>query len=399
MLAGCPARPFSGGLSAIVPLHGIRGRIHGIRDRTRNGSPAGTGGSENFLLMARIGFRPTTLADESAIVALLREAHGAPSPAANSTLEHRHMVWKCWQPHEGWQGSRSYVLTKDDRIVAHGTVVPAVCAWEGERINMLHVIDWAARAEVRGAGAAVMEHIGKLADVIVTSSGSDKGRQLLPFMGFRESSTVVTGYARPIRPWLYFTASGAQRWRRAARYLRACLWALRATSHRDASWQARRISAEEIASTPIPWPAPKYGTAVLERKPAVMSYLLQCPAVAMELYAAGRGGSPEGYFVLAFTRGQARLIDCWLDSESLPGWTALVSLAVRQAEQRPEVGEIVATCSEPLLATALRHCGFHARFSRSLSVRAGSGARVPDRTVRIQMIDDDQAYLHGGFWA
>lgn len=348
--------------------------------------------------MARIGFRSTTPADEAAILALLREAHGI--AAANPALEHPHMNWKCWQPHEGWQGSRSYVLTKDDRIVAHGTVVPAVCAWEQERINMLHVIDWAARAEVRGAGAAVMEHIGKLADVIATSGGSEKARRLLPFMGFKESNTLVTGYARPIRPWLYLTGSGRDPWRRAARCLRAGLWALRAPSHRDASWQARRIGAEEIASTPMPWPAPKYGTAVLERKPGVMSYLLQCPAVAMELYAAGRGGEPEGYFVLAFTRGQARLVDCWLDSASLQGWVALVSLAVRQAEQRAGIAEIAATCSEPLLADALRRCGFHVRFSRPLSVRATVGApRLPDRTVRIQMIDDDQAYLHSSFWA
>jgi hypothetical protein len=347
--------------------------------------------------MARIGFRSTTPADESAIVALLREAHGI--PAENAALEHRHMHWKCWQPHAGWQGSRSYVLTKDEQIVAHGTIVPAVCAWKRERINMLHVIDWAARAEVRGAGAAVMEHIGRLADVIVTSSGSDKGRQLLPFLGFKESSTVVTGYARPIRPWLYFTSKNAPRWRRAARCLRAGLWALRAPAHRDAPWKARRIGAEEVASTPIPWPAPKYGTAVLERKPAVTSYLLQCPAVAMELYAVGRGDTPEGYFVLAFIRGQARLVDCWLDSEGLPGWTALVSLAVWQAGQRAGIGEIAATCSEPLMAEALRNCGFHARFSRSLSVRATGGARLPDCTVRIQMIDDDQAYLNGDFWA
>jgi hypothetical protein len=347
--------------------------------------------------MARIGFRSTTPADESAIVALLREAHG--TPATNPALEPRHMHWKCWQPHAGWQGSRSYVLTRDDQIVAHGTVVPAVCAWGDERINMLHVIDWAARPEVRGAGAAVMEHIGKLADVIATSSGSDKGRQLLPFMGFKESHTVVTGYARPIRPWLYFARNGSPPWRRAARCLRAAVWSLRAPALGDASWKARRIRAEEIVSAAIPWPAPKYGAAVLERQPAVMSYLLQCPAVAMELYAVGRGDKPEGYFVLAFDRAQARLVDCWLDSESLAGWMALVSLAVRQAALVAGVGEIAATCSEPLLAAALRHCGFHARFSRSLSMRPGAAARLPDRAVRIQMIDDDQAYLHSGFWA
>jgi hypothetical protein len=347
--------------------------------------------------MARIGFRSTTPADEPAIVALLREAHG--SPATSPALEPRHIHWKYWQPHEGWQGSRSYVLTKDDRIVAHGTVVPAVCAWDYERIRVLHVIDWAARADVRGAGAAVMDHIGKLADVIATSTGSDKGRQLLPFMGFKESQTVVTGYARPIRPWLYFARNGSHPWRRAARCLRAAVWSLRAPAHRDPSWKAQRISAEEIAAAAIPWPAPKYGAAVLERRPAVMSYMLQCPAVAMELYRVGRGGRPEGYFVLAFVRGQARLVDCWLDSESLADWTALVSLGVRQAAQPAGVAEITATCSDPLLAAALKRCGFHARFSRSLSVRATGGARLPDRTLRIQMIDDDQAYLQSGFWA
>jgi hypothetical protein len=348
--------------------------------------------------MARIGFRSTTPADESAIVGLLQEAHG--SSPTNPAFEPRHLHWKYWQPHEGWQGSRSYVLTKDDRIVAHGTVVPAVCTWEQQRVRVLHVIDWAARAEVRGAGAAVMEHIGKLADVIATSGGSDKGRQLLPFMGFKESNTIVTGYARPIRPWLYLARNGSRRWRRAARCVRAALWSARAPAHRDPSWQARRVCAEELAATAIPWPAPKYGAAVLERHPAVMSYLLQCPAAAMELYTAGRGDKPEGYFVLAFSRPQARLVDCWLDSESLADWTALVSLAVRRARQPEGVGEIAATCSDPLLAAALRRCGFHPRFSRSLSVRATTGgARLPDRTVRIQMIDDDQAYLQGGFWA
>ena len=350
--------------------------------------------------MARIGFRSTTVADEAAIVALLQEALGmAPG---DPMLEHRHMDWKCWETHEGWQGSRSYVLTKDDRIAAHGTVVPAVCAWGGGRINMLHVIDWAARAEVRGAGAALMQHIGKLGDAIVTSGGSAMARRLLPFMGFKESNTVVTAYARPIRPWLYFTARDEQAWLRAARCFRAALWVLCAPSRGDASWEVRRIRADEIASTPIPWPVPKYGTAVLERKPAVMRYLLQCPAVAMELYAVGRGGKLEGYFVLAFTPGQARLIDCWFDSESPSDWEALVYLAVRQAGQREGVAEVAATCSEPLLAAALQRCGFHARFSRPLFLRATTGARVPDCTVRIQLIDDDQAYMHRGFkhlWA
>src|ERR1700746_1507851 len=117
--------------------------------------------------MARITFRSTTVADEPAIRALLQEAHGlAPG---HPMFEGPQLYWKYWEPREGWQGSRSYALTRDERIVAHAAVVPAVCNWGRERLSVLHVIDWAARATVRGAGNTLMQHIGTLADAIVTS--------------------------------------------------------------------------------------------------------------------------------------------------------------------------------------------------------------------------------------
>jgi hypothetical protein len=350
--------------------------------------------------MARIGFRSTTVADESAILALLQEAQGM--PPGYPMFEHRHLYWKYWEPHAGWQGSRSYVLTKDDRIVAHAAVVPAVCTWGSDRINTLHVIDWAARPDARGAGVTLMQHIGTLADAIVTSGGSDMALQLLPFMGFEKSNTIVTGYARPIRPLLYLTGVDDLRWRLVARCFRNVLWALRAPSSDDQSRRARPIGAEEVAATPIPWPVPKYGTAVLERTSAVMSYWLHCPAVPMELYAVEKDRAAEGYFVLAFAPGQARLVDCWLDCDAPSGWEALVHLAVEQARRHAGVAEVAAICSEPLLGGALQRCGFHARYSRPLFLRAASGVRVPDVRVRIQMLDDDAAYLHSGskrFWA
>jgi hypothetical protein len=350
--------------------------------------------------MARIGFRSTTVADESAIRALLQEAHGmAPG---HPMFEHRHLCWKYWEPHAGWQGSRSYVLTRDDRIVAHAAVVPAVCSWGNHRLLLLHVIDWAARREARGAGTTLMKHLGTLADAIITSVGGDAALRLLPFMGFRESNTIVTGYARPIRPLLYLSGAEVPRWRLAARCLRNALWALRAPAGYHGARRARVVTAEALGAAPIPWPTPKYGTAVLERTAAVMSYLLHCPAVPMELYVVEGAHDAEGYFVLAFAPGQARLVDCWLDSDASSGWEAVVQLAVQQALRHEGVAEVAAICSEPLLAAALRQAGFHARDSRPLFVRAASDIRVPDPGIRIQMLDDDAAYLHSGsrvFWA
>ncbi|MBV8341239.1 MAG: GNAT family N-acetyltransferase, partial [Gammaproteobacteria bacterium] len=128
--------------------------------------------------MAPIGFRSTTVADESAIRALLQQAHGFAS--ADPTLEHRHLCWKYWEPRAGWEGSRSYILTRGGEIVAHAALVPAVCSFGNERLQVLHVIDWAARAQARGAGNALMQHIATLGDAIVTASGSEQAWPLLP---------------------------------------------------------------------------------------------------------------------------------------------------------------------------------------------------------------------------
>jgi hypothetical protein len=349
--------------------------------------------------MAYIGFRSTTATDEPAIRALLQEAHGV--APGHPMFEHRHLQWKYWEPHAGWQGSRSYVLTRDERIVAHAAVVPAVCNWGNQRRQLLHVIDWAALAETRGAGNTLMQRIGGLADAIVTYDGDDAALRLLPFLGFEQSDTVVTQYVRPIRPLLYLSAAGAPPWRLAARCVRNSLWALRAPSGIPRAQHARRIAGDEIAQTPIPWPTPSNGAAVLERSPALMDYWLQCPATPMELHVVDNGPQTQGYFVLTFAPGQARLADCWLNSDVPAIWEALVQLAVQQAARHPDVAEVAAVCSEPRLAGALRRCGFHARASRPLLVRARDGVRLPGAGIRIQMLDDDAAYRHSGardFW-
>jgi hypothetical protein len=184
--------------------------------------------------------------------------------------------------------------------------------------------------------------------------------------------------------------------------VRNTLWALRAPSGIPRARHARPIAAQQLPTASIPWPAPKFGTAVLERSGPAMTYWLQCPATAMELYAVENGSETQGYFLLAFAPGQARIADCWLDSDDGAAWEALAHLAVRQAARHSGVAEVAVLCSEPLLAGALQRCGFHARASRPLLVRATNGLRLPAAGIRIQMLDDDAAYRHGGsrfFWA
>ena len=122
----------------------------------------------------------------------------------------------------------------------------------------------------------------------------------------------------------------------------------------------------------------------------------------MELYAVESGPDLDGYFVLAFAPGQARLVDCWARDDDDACWGAVVQLAVAEAQRRPGVAELVALASDSRLADALQRCGFHARGSRPLYVRVARGIEPPAQSVRIQMIDNDSAYLHNGarrYWA
>jgi hypothetical protein len=316
--------------------------------------------------------------------------------------EPNHLRWKYWEPHANWAGSRSYVYLRDGQIVAHGAVIPNLCLWREHRIRVLHVIDWAAKPESGGSGIALMKQIGKLTDGMLGVGGSELTQQILPMIGFKECGTTVRRYARPLRPLLRLMNPEYRSWRLASQVVRSVFWTLTAPSPRKAEWSAHRILADQLAATPIIWPRPNIGTTVFERSSASISYLLRCPATPMELYTVHSHGRPRGYFLLAFAPAQARIVDCWVDSEEPAEWSAMVQLAVEQAKAQVHVAEVVSMCSDPLLGAALVESGFHMRQAVPMWLRAASGVARPDVTIRFLMADSDDAFLHNrrsSLWA
>jgi Acetyltransferase (GNAT) domain len=345
-------------------------------------------------------FRPSTVTDKTAIAALLRESLGLTPDHPMAAPSHVH--WKYWEPREDWGGSRSYVYLRDGQIVAHGAVVPHVCLWRGHRIKALHVIDWAAKEGSSGSGVALMKRIGKLTDAIFAVGGSEFTQQILPIIGFKECGTMVARYARPVRPLLRLLNPEHRTWRLAPQVIRGVFWTLTASSRRDVEWGAQRILADQLAAASLIWPSPTFGTTVFGRSNASMSYLLRCPATPMELYSVHRNGRPRGYFLLAFAPAQARIVDCWIDSDDLAEWSAAVQLAVGQAKASEHVAEVVSMSSDPLLGAALVECGFHMRSATPMWLRASSGVARPDLKIRFLMADSDEAFLHNGrnsLWA
>ena len=331
------------------------------------------------------GFRPSTPADAPAIVALYAERRML------GNFDTPYLSWKYWQPRADWPGPRSFVVTARNELIAHAAVVPGICAWAGRRVASLHMYDWAARPGT-GAGVTLLKHIGGMTEALLAVGGGPETLRILPHVGFRPAG-VATGYARPLHPLRIVRAGWT--WKLLPRFVRA-VSRRSATAGADSSWRARRLDAAELSQIRSVFPRPVRGLAVTERSVGLFHYLLSCPGFPMHLYVVESGSCVRGYFLLASVAGQARIADCWMDSAEPADWRALVLCAVAQARHEPQAAEVVAYASDALLAGALRSCGFDARFELPVRVRPSVADAMPQGTLRVQMLDTDDAFLFLG---
>jgi Acetyltransferase (GNAT) domain len=337
--------------------------------------------------------RPSTPEDAPQIIALMREA------GLHPPLDPGDLFWKYWQKREDWPGPRSYVLTEGGELLAHLGLVPTGYRLESVTLKIGSVVDWAARPHAAGAGARLMKHVGSLTDALLAIQPSSVAGKVMGLMGY-QARGFVTGYVRPLRPLRLLHGRPSPGWRLPARVARSILWTLTAPRPTACGWQTLRIGAEQIDRIAGVLPESREGLAVLERTPQQLRYMLDCPSARMDLYVCE--GHSRGYFILAFFPTQVRLVDCWTESLDPSDWCALIQCAVTQVRRVHGVAELVAWGSDPLLAQSLTDCGFHARFTAPIYLRARSESRIAQRTPRVQMLDSDLAYLQGpgrALWA
>ena len=344
-------------------------------------------------------FRSTSPRDAGAISAFMQRvlAIGPEHPV----IEPRHLHWKNWEDRPEWSGSRGYIITRENEIVAHGTVVPLGFEWEGKRWKVVYLIDWAADPKSVGSGVSMMQRVGYLADAVLAIGGSEMTQKILPTLGFQIRGEV-TLYALPLRPLKRLARETKLDLRSGARFARSMLWWLQTPSGRVDGWEAHRIDPDQLAQTAVPWPGRKPEIAFFDRSAEAMSYFLRCPAAAMEIYVVTKAGSIRGYFLLVFAVAQARIVDLWTDSADREDWRTLVQLAVRTAKQHSEMAEVVSMANDSLTCQGLLDCGFHTRGTAPFFLRPRAGSDFPAVPIRFQMIDGDEAYRNCGpndFWA
>lgn len=333
----------------------------------------------------KLAVRPSTPADAAAIAALFAERR------MQGNVDPGYLGWKYWRPRADWPGPRSFVVASGSELIAHAAVIPGTCAWGARRVTTLHMIDWAARAG-SGVGVMLMKHVARKTQMLLAIGGGAETQSILPHVGFRTVGAAI-GYARPLFP-LRILRSGAT-WKLLPRLARAA-WRRSAPAARDPDWQVRCLAGDELSQITSVFPLPAHGMAVTGRSVGLFRYLLSCPTVPMQLYAVARAGRLRGYFLLASASGQARIADCWMDSDESADWRALILCAVEQAKHDPQAAEVVIWASDPLLDGALQACGFHARFESPIQVRPTGGDTMPDGTLRVQMLDNDAAFLCEG---
>jgi hypothetical protein len=339
----------------------------------------------------KASIRPSTPDDAPQIAALLSAvfSFGLDSPAVDPHL----MRWKYWQEHDGWRGSRSYVLARGDDVLAHGAIVPGTCAYGASRFGVIHLIDWAARPGVPGAGLAIMRHAASLTDVLVAVGGSAQTLSMLPAIGFKPHG-AATHYVRALRPMRGLLAATGVGRRALPRLVSTGLQAFATSRFRvGRGWTSRTVPRAEVRAANLPLPKPAADLAVLERSPGFFEYVLDCPAVRMSLHAVERDGTVRGYFVLSVANGHARLADCWMDSVAPADWRALIELAALETRRHGGLGSLVALANDPLLSRGLVECGFVPVRTDPVQVMTTRELPDPPPALRMQMLDNDFAWL------
>jgi hypothetical protein len=343
-------------------------------------------------------FRPSSPADADAIQHLMSGVFGMPGyhPAFRRDL----MEWKYWADHPEWTGSRGYVMEREGKIIAHGSVIPLQCAWGDRRIPMVELIDWVALPDAAGAGITLLKKVGELTGGIFIAGGTEMAQKALKALGFKEVESAIQ-FAMPLRPFARLRAERLDSWRPLARYGRNLLWSMRAASSVPAEWTSRQIDARDLPSLSFPHPRPFMPeVAVFERSAQALSHFLTCPLTPSASYVVERAGIVCGYFVLAFAGAQCRIVDAWIEPPEGNKWDALYRLAAIAARSNPSAVELVTVASEPVAAMVLPRVGFVAR--GRLPLRIWIPKSDTPSTVRYQLIDNDIGFRQGvddTFWA
>lgn len=337
-------------------------------------------------------FAVESQAARAEIAAFLAEIFHVTGDAA--IIEPRAMQWKLFDARPDWEGSRSAVLRRDGRIVAHAAICPMRFLLPDGEVTGIHPVDWAGSPRVPGSGVLLLRYLMRKADTLLGFGGSASTQAILPRLGYRPLGDFHF-YARVVRPWLqHRTRPEHGGWKPLARLARNTLWSWTPLPPTPTGWTAEPVEDFHSALPPEFWERIPQRYTPLKRTPALVNYFLRCPIASIRGFRLLQGGRPRGYFLLSRSGHQTKIADIRLSSEDdAANWRAAYITATRTAMDDPAACEILAGASMDLGKQAIESLGYRLREKSPLSIYDPKKLLAAAPPLWIEMIDGDQGYL------
>jgi hypothetical protein len=318
--------------------------------------------------------------------------------APNSPFVDASMLqWKYWEKRDDWVGPRSYLFERDGYVLAHVGLWPvSVIGNNGEYLQGVQMIDWAAAKEAPGAGIAIVQRLSRMFSFIYSIGGSEITQRALPAFGFRQRTKAWRG-VRSLSPLRQMFTHPSRNWKLMPRLARNSFWYLYPII-RTHNWNATAIQPAEIPEDLVSSFA-KMKT-FFPRQIAFFEYLFRCPGAKFQLYLVLEAGEPKGLLLLSMVRLQLRIAGIWLKHSSLEAWRSVYALAQKAAVRFSGVCEIIAQGTGDINRDAA--------VSSGLRISSGVPVYILDREEKIgelpefQLCDDDSAFLDSGessYWS
>lgn len=336
-------------------------------------------------------FVPTPESDQPALLSFLLETFQA-DPGLNS-FRPEVLRWKYFAEYPGRNAPRSFLLKRDEQIVAHGGVWPIRLAVSGSELKAIHLVDWAASRVAPGAGIQVLRSISAMADLMVTIGGSRDTKKILPKLGYK-SGGALKRYVRVVRPWLQLRTSRHHNWKTPLRFLRNAVSSFKTLPPIPPGWHASSVprfepSLEQVLET---------GTTDLHaralRTAAALNYMLDCPAAQFSGFIVSEAKQLRGYFVLVKVGRQARIVDIQIDGRTPDQWRSVCTLAAHAACQDPEICEVIVGTSRKQISEGFEQIGFWLRRLDPIYYYDARNLLAPGTPLELNLIDGDLSFFY-----
>jgi len=310
-------------------------------------------------------------------------------------LRQEQMHWKYWEPRPDWQGPRSFIVEHDGNIAAHGGVwpMPVRLCEGGGWIPSFNLIDCASDPTYPGLGMAMVRKMAADGEPVWVFGGTPAARAMREAGGFQKVHTVGI-HGLPLRPAAMERNRLAFGWRGVARLGRNIKSSL-STPAVPAGWSAVALSAfaaqaQADGEADDAWSGSRFQSSL-----SIASYYERCPVATMKWWELRRDGKRAGYFCLALTPGQARLVDGRVGDGSSIHWQALAGLAAAQARTEG-AHELAAWGAREEVREGLDKAGVRLRTTDDLMLYDRLKRLPAGETFDFHFLHSDRAFLHPG---